>query len=85
MTAAITDEGAYVARLTESGSLCVPMFGSGSIEVGDLSMNMRAIPAAFWEGQPGGRRGIDQQLEIDCRAFKVGPKAATESAKASVK
>ena len=49
VTAAITDEGAYVARLSESGSVRVPMFGAGSIEVGDRSLTMKDMLAAFWD------------------------------------
>ena len=49
VTASISEEGAYVARLTESGSVRVPMFGAGSIEVGDRSLNMQDMMAAFWD------------------------------------
>lgn len=45
----IKAEGDYVARLTESGTVRVPMFGNGSIEVGDRSVNMREMLNAFWD------------------------------------
>lgn len=45
----IKDEGAYVARLTESGGVRVPMFGAGSIVVGDRSVTMRDMLDAFFD------------------------------------
>lgn len=45
----IKAEGGYVARLTESGAVRVPMFGAGSIEVGDRSLTMRDMLDAFWD------------------------------------
>jgi len=45
----IKAEGEYVARLTESGAVRVPMFGEGSIEVGDRSLNMRDMLDAFFD------------------------------------
>lgn len=51
--AAVSDlikaEGDYVARLTESGTVRVPMFGQGSIQVGDRSLSMRDMLDAFWD------------------------------------
>jgi len=47
----IKTEGDYVARLTESGSVRVPMFGEGSITVGDRSLTMRDMLDAFWDPQ----------------------------------
>ncbi|MVT28781.1 hypothetical protein GO496_10640 [Acidovorax citrulli] len=37
----IKAEGDYIARMTESGALRVPLFGEGSIQVGDRSLTMR--------------------------------------------
>lgn len=45
----IKTEGDYVARLTESGTVRVPMFGEGSITVGDRSLSMRDMLDAFWD------------------------------------
>ncbi len=45
----ITAEGGYVARLTESGVVRVPMFGNGAIIVGDRSLTMRDMLDAFWD------------------------------------
>jgi len=45
----ITAEGGYVARLTESGTVRVPMFGNGAITVGDRSLTMRDMLDAFWD------------------------------------
>lgn len=45
----IKTEGDYVARLTESGTVRVPMFGEGSITVGDRSLTMRDMLDAFWD------------------------------------
>ena len=45
----IKAEGDYVARLTESGTVRVPMFGEGSVVVGDRSLTMRDMMDAFWD------------------------------------
>ncbi|MBX9831657.1 MAG: hypothetical protein K2X78_01245 [Burkholderiaceae bacterium] len=45
----IKAEGDYIARMTESGAVRVPMFGEGSITVGDRSLNMRDMLDAFWD------------------------------------
>ena len=45
----IKAEGDYVARLTESGAVRVPVFGAGAIEVGDRSLTMRDMLDAFWD------------------------------------
>lgn len=51
--AAVSDlikaEGEYIARMTESGAVRVPMFGSGSIVVGDRSLTMVDMLDAFWD------------------------------------
>jgi hypothetical protein len=45
----IKTEGEYIARMTESGTVRVPMFGEGSIVVGDRSLTMREMLDAFWD------------------------------------
>lgn len=45
----IKAEGDYIARMTESGTVRVPMFGQGSIVVGDRSLSMRDMLDAFWD------------------------------------
>lgn len=45
----IKAEGDYIARMTESGTVRVPAFGAGSIEVGDRSLTMRDMLDAFWD------------------------------------
>jgi len=45
----IKAEGDYIARMTESGTVRVPAFGAGSIEVGDRSLTMREMLDAFWD------------------------------------
>lgn len=45
----IKAEGDYIARMTESGAVRVPMFGQGSIVVGDRSLSMRDMLDAFWD------------------------------------
>lgn len=46
---AIKDEGDYLARFTESGSVRVPMFGNGSIQLGDRSVVMKDMLDAFFD------------------------------------
>ncbi|WP_422847626.1 hypothetical protein ACOYR4_18610 [Acidovorax sp. M14] len=45
----IKAEGEYIARMTESGTVRVPMFGEGSMVVGDRSLTMRDMLDAFWD------------------------------------
>ena len=45
----IKAEGEYIARMTESGAVRVPMFGEGSIVAGDRSLTMRDMLDAFWD------------------------------------
>jgi hypothetical protein len=47
--AAIKDEGDYLGKFTESGSARVPMFGVGSIQVGDRSVAMKDMLDAFFD------------------------------------
>lgn len=46
---AITEEAAYLARFTESGNVRVPMFGAGSIVVGDKSLVVGEMLDAFFD------------------------------------
>ena len=46
---AIAAEGQYLARFTESGSVRVPAFGAGSIQVGDRSARMTEMLDAFFD------------------------------------
>jgi hypothetical protein len=46
---AITAEGEYLARFTESGAVRVPMFGTGSIQVGDRSVAIKDMLDAFFD------------------------------------
>jgi hypothetical protein len=46
---AIKAEGEYLARFTESGAVRVPMFGGGSIEVGDRSVQIKDMLDAFFD------------------------------------
>lgn len=46
---AIKAEGDYLARFTESGSVRVPAFGNGSIQVGDRSVLMADMLDAFFD------------------------------------
>ncbi|HSV81485.1 MAG TPA: hypothetical protein VLK85_19995 [Ramlibacter sp.] len=56
---AITDEGAYLARFTESGAVRVPMFGgAGSIEVGDRSVAMKDMLDAFFDPKHKNHRDV---------------------------
>ena len=45
----IKAEGDYIARMTESGAVRVPMFGESSIVVGDRSLTMKDMLDAFWD------------------------------------
>jgi hypothetical protein len=47
----IKAEGDYIARMTESGAVRVPPFGAGSVVVGDRSLTMQDMLAAFWDPQ----------------------------------
>ena len=47
--AAIKAEGEYLGRFTESGAVRVPMFGAGSIQVGDRSVSIRDMLDAFFD------------------------------------
>jgi hypothetical protein len=46
---AIKTESEYLARFTESGAVRVPSFGGGSIQVGDKSVEIKDMLAAFFD------------------------------------
>lgn len=46
---AIKAEGEYLARFTESGAVRVPMFGEGSIQLGDRSVQVKDMLDAFFD------------------------------------
>lgn len=47
--AAIKSEGEYLARFTESGAVRVPVFGGGSIQLGDRSVQIKDMLDAFFD------------------------------------
>lgn len=49
VTDAIKDEGDYIGRMTESGAVRVPVFGSGSVQVGDRSVAIKDMLDAFFD------------------------------------
>ncbi|QIL81819.1 hypothetical protein G7047_19275 [Diaphorobacter sp. HDW4A] len=63
VTAAITEEGAYVARLSESGAVRVPSFGDGSIQVGDRSVVIREMLDAFFDPKHKDHRSVSSFKE----------------------
>ncbi len=71
----IKDEGGYVARLTESGAVRVPMFGQGSIQVGDRSLTMRDMLDAFWD--PGHKDHGRVQSIKECCVEMTGDRQVT--------
>lgn len=60
---AIKTEGDYLARFTESGAVRVPMFGSGSIQVGDRSRTMRDMLDAFFDTEHKDHRNVQSFRE----------------------
>lgn len=71
----IKAEGDYVARLTESGAVRVPMFGQGSIQVGDRSLTMRDMLDAFWD--PGHKDHGRVQSIKECYVEMTGDRQVT--------
>lgn len=61
--AAIKAEGDYLARFTESGSVRVPMFGNGSIEVGDRSVQIKDMLDAFFDPAHKDHRSVQSVRE----------------------
>ncbi|SDD56207.1 hypothetical protein SAMN05192589_107118 [Paracidovorax valerianellae] len=60
---AIKAEGAYIARMTESGAVRVPLFGDGAITVGDRSLTMREMLDAFWDPAHKDHRSVQSFKE----------------------
>lgn len=56
--AAIKAEGEYLARFTESGSVRVPAFGEGSIQVGDRSVAIKDMLDAFFDPEHKNHRAV---------------------------
>jgi len=61
--AKIKDEGDYLARFTESGSVRVPAFGAGSIEVGDRSVVVKDMLEAFFDPTHKDHRSVQSIKE----------------------
>ena len=59
----IKAEGDYVARLTESGTVRVPMFGSGAITVEDRSVSIREMLNAFFDPAHKDHRNVQSLRE----------------------
>lgn len=59
----IKAEGDYIARMTESGSVRVPMFGSGSIQVEDRSVAIRDMLDAFFDPTHKDHRSVQSLRE----------------------
>jgi hypothetical protein len=59
---AVKAEGDYLARFTESGTVRVPTFGAGSIQVGDRSVAIKDMLDAFFDPSHANHR--------DVRSFK---------------
>ena len=81
---AITAEGEYLGKFTESGNPRVPMFGAGSITVGDRSVQMKDMLDAFFDPQHKEHKNVrsfkeayiemtgDRQVTGDLRHCDVG-------------
>ena len=59
----IKEEGGYVARLTESGSVRVPVFGNGAIQVQDRSVSIREMLDAFFDPAHKEHRNVQSLRE----------------------
>ncbi|MFE8644131.1 hypothetical protein ACFX58_03490 [Sphingomonas sp. NCPPB 2930] len=60
---AIKAEGEYLARFTESGSVRVPMFGNGDIQLGDRSLQMKDMIDAFFDPKHKDHRSVQSFRE----------------------
>lgn len=60
---AIKAEGDYLARFTESGAVRVPVFGAGSIEVGDRSVLVKEMLNAFFDKAHKDHRNVQSFKE----------------------
>ncbi len=61
--ARIKEEGDYLARFTESGSVRVPSFGAGSIQVGDRSVAIKDMIDAFFDPAHKDHRSVQSFKE----------------------
>lgn len=61
--AAIKSEGDYLARFNESGAVRVPLFGNGDIQVGDRSVAMKDMLAAFFDPTHKDHRSVQSFKE----------------------
>lgn len=59
----IKAEGDYVARITESGTVRVPMFGNGSIQVQDRSVSIKDMLDAFFDPTHKEHRSVQSLRE----------------------
>lgn len=59
----IKAEGDYVARLTESGTVRVPVFGSGAVTVEDRSVSIREMLNAFFDPAHKEHRNVQSLRE----------------------
>lgn len=59
----IKAEGEYIARMTESGAVRVPVFGAGAIEVQDRSAQMREMLDAFFDPAHKEHRSVQSLRE----------------------
>lgn len=59
----IKAEGDYIARMTESGTVRVPAFGSGSINVEDRSVSIREMLTAFFDPTHKEHRNVQSLRE----------------------
>ncbi|MBS3021391.1 hypothetical protein DJFAAGMI_04163 [Comamonas sp. PE63] len=59
----IKAEGDYIARMTESGTVRVPAFGNGSINVEDRSVSIREMLTAFFDPTHKEHRNVQSLRE----------------------
>lgn len=72
---AIKDEGEYLGRFTESGTVRVPVFGAGHIEVGDRSVQIKDMLAAFFD--PAHKNHRDVHSFKECYIEITGDRGVT--------
>ena len=68
-------EGAYIARMTESGAVRVPVFGNGSIQVEDRSLLIGEMFDAFFDPKHKEHRNVQSFRE--CYVEVTGDKRVT--------
>lgn len=59
----IKSEGDYIARMTESGAVRVPMFGNGSVQVQDRSVSIKDMLDAFFDPAHKEHRSVQSLRE----------------------